>query len=119
MTNWPDDNVALRQRGALSVWVDPGTVWHAGKTGKPERSERVSDAAVQVRLTLKGLFGLPLRQTAGPVESLIRMAELDGPVPDCSTPCRRQARLEVQIPYRRTGKPLNLLVDSTGVTFPG
>ncbi|MCW2304446.1 hypothetical protein M2324_002855 [Rhodovulum sulfidophilum] len=99
MTNWSDDNFALRQRGALSVWFDRDTVWHAGTTGKPGRSERVSDAAVQVRLTLKGLFGLPLRQTAGPVESLIQMAGLDRLVPDHSTPGRRQARLGLQIPY--------------------
>jgi IS5 family transposase len=65
------------------------------------------------------LFGLPLRQTVGLVESLIRMAGLDWPVPDYSTLCRRQARIGVQIPYRRTGRPLNLLIDSTGVKFRG
>lgn len=65
------------------------------------------------------MFGLPLRQTTGLVESLVRMAGLDWPVPDHSTLCRRQARIAVQIPYRRSGKPLNLLIDSTGVTFRG
>ncbi|MBL3595330.1 IS5 family transposase [Rhodovulum sulfidophilum] len=112
-TNWSECNAALRQRGSLSVWFDPGRVWPAGKTGKRGRPETFSDAAVQVCLTLKVLFGLPLRQTVGPVESLIRMAGLDGPVPDYSTLCRRQARIGVQIPYRRSGMPLTLLVDST------
>ncbi|MBL3575286.1 transposase, partial [Rhodovulum sulfidophilum] len=41
------------QRGSLSVWFDPGTVWQAGKTGKRGRPETFSDAAVQVCLTLK------------------------------------------------------------------
>ncbi len=45
--------------------------------------------------TLKVLFGLPLRQTVGLVESLIQMAGLDWPVPDYSTLCRRQARIAV------------------------
>lgn len=117
--NWSDCNAALRQRGSLSVWFDPDTVWYAGKTGKRGRPETFSDAAVQVCLTLKVLFGLPLRQTVGLVESLVRMAGLDWPVPDYSTLCRRQARIGVQVPYRRSGKPLNLLVDSTGIKFRG
>ncbi len=47
------------------------------------------------------------------------MAGLTWPVPDYSTLCRRQARIGVQVPYRRSGKPLNLLLDCTGVKFRG
>ncbi|MBB3988319.1 hypothetical protein GGQ68_004676 [Sagittula marina] len=47
------------------------------------------------------------------------MAGLDWPVLDYSTLCRRQARIGVQVPYRRSGKPLNLLFDSTGIKFRG
>ena len=47
------------------------------------------------------------------------MAGLDWPVPDFSTLCRRQARLVVQIPYRTSGQPLNLLIDSTNNKFRG
>lgn len=53
------------------------------------------------------------------VASLLRLAGLDWPVPDHSTPCRGQKTLEVQIPYGRADGPLNLLVDSTGIKFPG
>jgi hypothetical protein len=118
-TNWSDYNAALRKRGSLSIWFDPEMVWHADKTGKRGRPETFSDAAIQTCLTLKVLFGLPLRQTVGLVESLIQMAGLDWPVPDYSTLCRRQARISVQVPYRASGRPLNLLVDSTGIKFRG
>ena len=118
-TNWSDYNAALRKRGSLSVWFDPEMVWLAGKTGKRGRPETFSDAAIQTCLTLKVLFGLPLRQTVGLVESLIQMAGLDWPVPDYSTLCRRQARIAVQVPYRTSGQPLNLLIDSTGIKFRG
>ena len=79
----------------------------------------VFDQAIQACLTLKVLFGLPLRQTVGLVASLIRMAGLGWPVPDWSALCRRQARISVQIPYRRAGGSLNLLIDSTGIRFRG
>ncbi|BAQ68667.1 transposase [Rhodovulum sulfidophilum] len=65
------------------------------------------------------MVGLPLRQTADLVASLSEMAGLDWPAPDYSTLCRRQARIAVQIPYRRFGTPLNLRIDSTGVKFRG
>ena len=81
-TNWSDYNAALRKRGSLSVWFDPEMVWHADETGKRRRPETFSEAAIQTCLTLKVLFGLPLRQTVGLVESLIQMAGLDWPVPD-------------------------------------
>lgn len=67
----------------------------------------------------QSLFKLPLRQTAGMVSSLLRLAGLDWPVPDYSTLFRRQKTLSVQIPYRRADGPLNLLVDSTGIKFLG
>jgi len=118
-TNWSDYNAALRKRGSRSVWFDPEMVWHAGKTGKRGRPEAFSDAAIQTCLTLNVLFGLPLRQTVGLIGSLIQMAGLDWPVPDYSTLCRRQARIAVQVPYRASGQSLNLLIDSTGITFRG
>jgi len=40
-------------------------------------------------------------------------------VPDFSTLCRRQKTITIQIPFRRTPGPLNLLVDSTGIRFLG
>jgi len=46
------------------------------------------------------------------VGSLLKMAGLDWAVPDHTTLCRRQRTLAVQIPYRRAGRPLNLLVDN-------
>jgi hypothetical protein len=97
-TNWSDYTAALCKRGSLSVWFDPDMVWHAARSRKSGRPKTFSDAANQTCLTLKVLFGLPLRQTVGLVESLVRMAGLDWPLPDYSTLCRRQARIALQIP---------------------
>ena len=43
-----------------------------------------SDAAIQCCLSIKILFNLPLRQTAGMVASLLKLAGLDWQVPDFS-----------------------------------
>jgi hypothetical protein len=93
--------------------------WLAPHDGSPGRPAVFSDVAIQFCLMIKVLFKLRLRQTTGMVASLLKMADLDWTVPDYSTLCRRQKTPVVQIPYRRADGPLNLLVDSTGIKFPG
>lgn len=83
------------------------------------RERLFSDAAIQFCLRIKCLFGLALRQSLGFVESLLRLAGLDWPVPDYSTVSRRQKSLKVQPPYRSNRTALDLLVDSTGIKFIG
>lgn len=61
-------------------------------------------------LTLTILLGLPRRQTAG----LVEMARPDWRVPCHSTPCRREARISVQIPYSCSSQPL---IESAGLRF--
>lgn len=117
--NWPSYNEALKQRGSLSIWFDPEMIWQPPPSGKRGGQHDYSDAAIQACLTLKVLFGMPLRQTTGFVESLLRLAGLDWAVPDYSTLCRRQKTLHVSLPYRGSTGPLNLLIDSTGIKSEG
>lgn len=118
-TNCHDYNRALRQRGSLTVWFDPGMVWEAAPSGRRGRQQTYSDAAIQACLTIKVLFGMALRQTTGFVASLLKLAGLDWSVPDFSTLSRRQKTLDVMIPYRGSKGPLHLLVDSTGIKVEG
>ena len=118
-TNWSAYNESLKRRGSLTIWFDPEMTWRAAPTGKRGRQPSFSDAAIQTCLTMKVLFGLPLRQTTGFVQSLLKLAGLDWVVPDFSTLCRRQRTLSVAIRYRGGAGPLNLLIDSTGIKAEG
>ena len=91
----------------------------AEPVGKMGRPAVFSDVAIQRCLSVMVLFKLPLRQAVGMVRALLKLAGLDWPVPDCTTLCRRQKTLAVQIPHHRADGPLNLLVDSTGIRFLG
>ena len=88
---------ALKQHGALLIWFDPETIWLAGPSGKRGRLATVSDAAIRACLTLKALFGLPLRQTTGLGASLLKLAGRDWAVPDFSTLPRRPSGLSIAI----------------------
>ena len=78
-TNWSSYNASLRKRGSLLIWVDKDMTWRAPRDGRPGRPPVFSDAAIQFCLSIKVLFKLPLRQTAGMVASLLRLAGLDWP----------------------------------------
>ena len=118
-TNWSSYNDSLKRRGSLSIWFDPEMVWVPPPSLRRGRQQNFSDAAIQACLTLKVLFGLPLRQTTGFMQSLLLLIGLDWVVPDFSTLCRRQRTLKVSLPYRGGTGPLNLLIDSTGIKAEG
>ena len=113
--NWPRYNEALRRRGALAIWFDPGMIRDATPGGKRGRQHSRGDAAVQTCLTMKVLFGMALRQTTGFVESLLRLIGPDWTVPDFSTLCRRRKTLAVNIAYRGSKGSPRLLIDSPGI----
>ena len=109
-TNGSSSNEALRRRDSLLAWLEREMEWLASPSGRPGRPQTFSDAAIQFCLSLKALFGLPLRQTEGLMASLLKLAGLDWPVPDFSTLCRRQKGSTVQIPYRSSTGALHLLI---------
>ena len=71
-TNWSAYNDALRKRGSLLIWLDREMAWYAPLEGRRGRPPVFSNAAIQFCLSIKVLFKLPLRQTAGMVSSLPR-----------------------------------------------
>jgi len=118
-TNRKAYKAALKARGDLRVWLEKDMQWLDPASGKRGRSQTFSDAVIQFCLTIKCLFGLPLRQTLGLVQSLLKIAGLPWAAPDYSTVCRRQKGLDVQVHYRRSGNGLHMLADSTGIKFLG
>lgn len=115
VTNWPEYNEALRQRGDVKVWFSEDAVsgWCAPRSGKRGGQRQYSDLAIETCLTLRAVFGLPLRQTQGFVRSLLRLMQIDAPIPDFSTLCRRAQLLRITPNTRPTNGPVTLIVDST------
>jgi hypothetical protein len=98
-------NAAHKLRGSLLIWFDPETVWLAEPSGTRSRSATFTEAAIWACLTLKALFGLPLRQATWLVASLLEVTGLDWPVSDFSTLRRHQKGLNVTIPIARASVP--------------
>ncbi|MXW80854.1 MAG: IS5 family transposase [Gemmatimonadetes bacterium] len=114
-------NRALVARGSLTVWLDD-SLWRQWYDQRPcQRGAQFvySDATIAWMLTMRVLFGLPLRQTQGFIQSLLDLMGLAVAVPDYSTLSRRQGNLAVVLPTRCPDKPMHLVVDSTGLKVYG
>ena len=62
--NWLAYDEALKRRGSLTSWFDREMSWDTAPTGTRGCQLSYSDAAIQMCLSMKMLFGVALRQTA-------------------------------------------------------
>jgi Transposase DDE domain len=119
--NWREYNKSLRARGSITLWLSEEAQdgWHAFCLDKRGRPAVYSDLAIETALTIKAVFGLPLRGTQGFVDSLFRLLGTPLKCPDYSTLSRRGGKLAVQISPRKTAEPLVIAIDSTGLKVYG
>lgn len=117
VTNWRDYNEALRRRGDVTVWFDESAArsWRAPRREGPGGQPVYSDVAIEVCLTLRSVFRLPLRQAQGLVRSLLQLMELELPTPDFSTFSRRSKGVKIVQDGSGTDGAITLVVDSTGL----
>jgi hypothetical protein len=122
VANWRDYDVALRQRGSLTVWFTEEAIagWRAVRRTTRGGQPNCSSLAILTALTLRAVFRPAFRQTEGLIGSVIRLLGLTLAVPDHTTLCRRSETLVVPRPRSSPGaEPVHLLVDSTGLKLFG
>ena len=121
VTNWRDYDAALRNRGSLTIWFTEAALagWKAQPRTMPGGQRHYSDLAIETALTLRAVFRLALRQSEGLIGSIMRMLNIDLPVPDHTTLSRRGSGLPVHVHGRNGTDELHLIVDSTGLKLRG
>ena len=123
VTNWAAYNESLRQRGDLTVWVSDEALclWSASRRTSRGGQPKYSDLAITLCLTLRIVYGQPLRQTQGLMRSVAVMMGFDIAVPDFSTLSRRSKGLALPSARRQAASkvPVHLVVDSTGLKVFG
>ena len=126
VTNWPDYEASLRQRGSLTVWFTEEAIaaWAAEPRTSRGGQPWYSPLSILTALTLRAVFRLAFRQTEGLIGSIMGLLGLTLRVPGHTTLSRRAATLEVPRPQRQPGsgnnaEPMHLLVDSTGLKLCG
>src|SRR4051812_44066049 len=118
--NWSQYNDALVNRGSITLWVDQDTLQAWRYQGPPRRGAHFeySALAIECLLTLRAVSPLTLRAPEGFARSLFGLMQVDLPVPDYTTLCRRAATVPITLPKKAEG-PLHLVLDSTGLKVYG
>ena len=121
LTNWPEYNKALIQRGFITIWLEQSTLdqWYYQGPRTAGGLFRYSEQCIQAALALKAVFGLAFRQTQGLIQSLLDVMKMELQVPSYTQLCRRQARSNAFTPPTPTSEPIYIVLDSTGLKVYG
>jgi hypothetical protein len=122
VTNCGEYDESLRQRGDLTVWIsdDALAVWLAPPRTTPGGQPVFSDLAIEICLTLRMVFKQPLRQTQGLMRSIAKLLGVEITVPHFTTMSRRGNGLSLPPQTAsKSAKPVQLVVDSTGLKIFG
>ncbi len=122
--NWRQCNRALVRRGGITFLVDEQAIesWRPERVpGARGRPQLYTDTAIECALVVKSVFHLSLRATQGFLESVVRLMDIDLPVPDYTTICKRQSGLRVRLRATPKGQvqPRHVVIDTTGLKVFG
>ena len=119
--DWPAYDRALVRRGNITVWFSEEAIvaWSPAHGGTRGGQKDYSELAIETVLTVRLVYKQALRQTEGFVASLLEMMGLELRTPDHSTLSRRGKSLGLKPLKRRSGEPVHVIVDSTGLKIYG
>src|SRR5215469_7697353 len=106
ITNWAKYNEALVNRGNLSFWVSDVVIreWkHKNPDCQQGRHFVYSDLAIETLLTIRELYQLPYRTTEGFGKWIFGLMQLDLPIPDYTSLCKRAATLNLAFDLKKKG----------------
>lgn len=122
-TNWPLYNKSLINRGNITFWFskDLAKSWYnkerSGEQGAPRT---YSQSAIDALSLIRFRFSLTLRATQGFGASLVQLMGLSLQIPDYTTLGRRLKKASRTIGAKiQSGKPLHVVIDSTGLKVFG
>lgn len=120
--DWSQYNTAAKKSGEITFYVSQEVLngWlEQEKSGKRGASTTYSHAAIEMCLTLRAAYNLPLRRACGFITSILKSMDLKLPCPDFSTLSRRAKHLNISIGRIPTQGGIVIAVDSTGVKVYG
>jgi transposase len=121
VTNWAEYDRGLVERGDVRLWISQEAIaaWTPPRRQTRGGQASFSDLAIETVLTLAAVFRLALRQAEGFARSIMALMGLDLAVPDHTTLVRRRRTVPVEMNAPGRTGPVDLVLDSTGLTFCG
>ncbi len=121
VSNSAEYDQAPLKLGSITFWISSSAIknWNAKPSGERGGQAKFSDLAIKTALTLALAFHLPLRQTEGFVTSIFELMSLHLDVLDHTTLSRLSKALRVKLRVPRNDGPIDLIIDSSGLSIVG
>ena len=120
ITNWPQYNQALKQRGSLHIWMptELENQWYYQGESQRGAQYQYSDSCIEMACIVREIYHLGYRQTQGFVESLVAFRGWKVKVPHYSVINRRHQRLHLEV-KGTDSRDKYIVIDSTGAKVYG
>lgn len=121
VTNWQDYNKSLVNRGKITIWFSDDLLgnWYYEEESLQGGQYVYSDKCIECLLGLKVVYGLAYRQLQGFAISLVTLMGLDLQIPSYTQICRRSQDLVIDLEVPKSGVPIFIVADSTGLKVYG
>ena len=121
VTNWLEYDRGLVQRRDIRFWIDAKVIvyWIATWRKGPGGQRWYSNTAIVATLTLGSVCRLLLRQAEGFVRRFFALMDVEILVPDHTTLARRRRSVAIDMHTSAHPKPVDIVLDSTGLKFYG
>jgi hypothetical protein len=124
ITNWPEYNRSLIERGKINIWISEHVRKDWLYKGEKNRGGQFvfSDTCIETCLCIKYFYKMGYRQTQGFIESLFSLAKYHLPVPGYADMCKRSRNLEIKQKHRGKvvrSQRITIAADSTGLKVYG
>ena len=133
--NWSSYNKSLVHRGSINLWISEevcrdwfycSKAYRNNKKANKKANKKeghpftYSNVAIELCLTVRSIYKMPLRMTEGFLQSILGRFDKDIECPDYSTISRRGKRLKIKLKrYQNLGNITDIAVDSTGLKVYG
>lgn len=121
-TNWKSYNQALKNRGDITIWFNDKAIkhWYAKNKGKPGGQKLYSNLAIETAGIIRLVFHLALRQTQGFMMSIVKLMNINLPIPDYTTISRRARKLHCSLsPHQIHKEGTYIIIDGSGLSVYG
>ncbi len=111
----------MPQRGSLTLWVTPEALaaWQAPLTGRRGRPPHDSDLALETGHLLRLALGRSWRPTEGLLRSSAGLLGVSLAIPDHTTFSRCRVSLSLPVTQPQMTRPVDVIMDSTGLKVYG
>ncbi|MFT5199184.1 MAG: hypothetical protein ACI87O_001848 [Planctomycetota bacterium] len=120
-THWIQCDRALVQRGNITLWISEDAIksWTSAQSGRRGVPRKFSELAIETVLALRLIDRLPLRQAGGFLRFLLRIMAPNLDSTDHTNLSRLSRQLSIDLKPKTAARPIDLIVDSTGLTIVG